>query len=132
MVLWNLPGPRSKAVLTTAGMPGDHEYMAKTVAVVISDDLDGSPDAQTVSFGLDGVTYEIDLGEKNRAKLAQTVLPYIKAGRRISRSRTGARQQNARRIDRGAVRAWAAENGLNVSERGRISAEVMEKYEAAH
>jgi Lsr2 len=108
--------------------------MTKTVAVVVSDDLDGSPDAETVSFGLDGVTYEIDLSEKNRAKLAQVVLPYIQAGRRTgrSRSRTGASRHSARRADRADLRAWASANGLKVSERGRISAELMEKYEAAH
>ena len=108
--------------------------MAKTVAVIVSDDLDGSPDARTVSFGLDGTPYEIDLSEKNRTKLAPTIAPYVKAGRRIARSRgrSSAARQSAGRIDRADIRIWAKENGLAVSERGRISAEVMEKYEAAH
>ena len=108
--------------------------MAKTVAVVISDDLDGSPDAGTVSFGLDGATYEIDLSEKNRAKLAKTIAPYIQAGRRMSRGRgrSSTGRQSTGRIDRAGVRAWAKENGIAVSERGRISSGVMQKYEAAH
>jgi Spy/CpxP family protein refolding chaperone len=108
--------------------------MAKMVAVVISDDLDGSPEATTVTFGLDGTSYEIDLSEKNRAKLTQVIAPYTRAGRRMSRGRgrSPASRPSAGRVDRADVRAWAKENGLAVSERGRISAEVMQRYEAAH
>src|ERR1700691_4151866 len=107
--------------------------MAKTVTIIMSDDLDGWPDAKTVSFGLDGMAYEIDLSEQNRAKLAQVIAPYAQAGRRVTRGRghRGAGPQ-ARRADLSDVRAWAKENGLHISERGRISAEVIEKYEAAH
>jgi hypothetical protein len=108
--------------------------MARSVAVVVTDDLDGSLDAETVTFGLDGVTYEIDLSANNRAKLDRDFAPYIEAGRRISRirSRGGQGRQAGPRVDRAAVRAWAKENGLHVSERGRISAELMSQYEAAH
>jgi hypothetical protein len=108
--------------------------MARTVSVVVTDDLDGSPDAKTMRFGFDGVSYEIDLGKKNRAKLDRGVAPYIEAGRRISRSSgmASAPRSPARRGELAAVRAWAKEQGLKVSERGRISAEVMQQYEAAH
>jgi Spy/CpxP family protein refolding chaperone len=107
--------------------------MARNVQVVVSDDLDGSDGAETVSFGFDGVSYEIDLTEKNRAKFEKAFQPYVQAGRRISRSRRpGSPRTTGPRIDRAAIRVWANENGLNVSERGRISAEVMQKYEAAH
>jgi hypothetical protein len=108
--------------------------MARTVSVIVTDDLDGSPDAQAVKFGFDGVSYEIDLGKKNRAKLDRAVAKYIEAGRRTSRSsgRVSAQRSPARRGDLAAVRAWAKEHGLNVSDRGRISAEVIRQYEAAH
>jgi len=108
--------------------------MARSVAVVVTDDLDGSTDAETVTFGLDGVTYEIDLSADNRARLERDVAPYIQAGRRISRSRNRSSQGRPAgpRIDRAAVRAWAKENGIQVSERGRISAQLMSEYEAAH
>jgi Spy/CpxP family protein refolding chaperone len=107
--------------------------MASIVSVVVSDDLDGSEGAQTVQFGIDGVAYEIDLAEKNRAKLDKAISPYLQAARRVNRraSRSGARF-SAVRSDRAAVRAWAKEQGLAVSERGRISADVMQRYEAAH
>ncbi len=107
--------------------------MARNVQVVVSDDLDGSDGAETVSFGFDGVSYEIDLSEKNRAKFEKAFEPYIQAGRKISRSRRpSAARATGPRIDRASIRIWANEQGLHVSERGRISAEVMQKYEAAH
>ena len=110
------------------------DVMARKVSVVTTDDLDGSPDAWTVSFGLDGVSYEIDLAPANRIRLADAVAPYIAAGRKVSRGRRGRAPRLAAggRVDRLAVRAWAREAGLAVSERGRISTEVMSQYEAAH
>ena len=109
------------------------DVMARKISVVTTDDLDGSPGAETVSFDLDGVSYEIDLAPANKTRLADAVAPYVAAGRQISRGhrRPGSRPR-ARRGDRAAVRAWAREAGLAVSERGRISADVMRQYDAAH
>src|SRR5579859_5969889 len=103
--------------------------MVRKVSVVITDDLDGSQGAETVAFGLDGARYEIDLGPTNRDKLARAFAPFITAGRQTSRGggRRGSRSATGPRIDRAAVRAWAREVGLTVSERGRISAEVMRR-----
>src|ERR1022692_4290969 len=58
--------------------------MAKTVSVVVTDDLDGSADAEALSFGFDGHNYEIDLGKKNRAKLEKSLQPFMEAGRRTA------------------------------------------------
>jgi hypothetical protein len=107
--------------------------MAKTVSVVITDDLDGSPAAETVIFSFGGQSYEIDLSAANLARLEGSLRPFMDGGRRTAQSRPArAARANGIRIDRAAVRAWAGEQGLQVSERGRISAEVMSKYEAAH
>ena len=107
--------------------------MAKTVNVVITDDLDGSPGAETVSFGIDGHSYEIDLGQKNLAKLQKSLQPFIDAGRRTAHRRAAKPARGAAPgADRAAVREWAASQGVKVSERGRLSAEVLTKYEAAH
>ena len=107
--------------------------MAKTVSVVVTDDLDGSPDAETVAFGIDGLSYEIDLGKKNRAKLEKSLQPFMDAGRKTAQRRAAKpARAGGSRTDRAAVRTWAAGQGLKVSERGRISAEVMSKYDAAH
>jgi len=108
--------------------------MASIVSVVVSDDIDGSPNAQTMTFGFDGVNYEIDLAENNRAKLVEDFAPYVGAARKASqrRPRTAGARRPGSQGDLAAVRAWAREQGLNVSERGRISAEIMQRYEAAH
>jgi hypothetical protein len=119
--------------LTAAHFDWTIDAMARSVSVIMTDDLDGSADAETVTFGFGGVTYEIDLGPKNRAKLEKALEPFIQAGRRIPRS--GRRRGDGRpaeSVDRAAVRAWAKSVGITVSERGRISAEIIRRYEAAH
>jgi Lsr2 len=108
--------------------------MSKNVSVIITDDLDGSEKAETVSFGFGGVSYEIDLAKKNRAKLERALAPFIEAGRRAPRggARRGAGRAGGSRADRSQVRAWAKAAGVKVSERGRISADIMRRYEAAN
>ena len=122
------------AALTTARLARTISVMAKSVSVIITDDLDGSENAETVSFGFDGVTYEIDLGKKNRARLERELAPFIEAGRRAAGAgrRRGAGRPAGAPADRSAVRAWARSAGLKVSERGRISADIMSQYDAAH
>jgi hypothetical protein len=103
------------------------------VSVVVTDDLDGSAGAETASFSFGGQGYEIDLGPANLARLQEILRPYIDAARRAARPGPArAPRAAAPGIDRAAVRAWAAGQGLQVSERGRISAEIMSKYQAAH
>lgn len=112
--------------------------MAKNVSVVVIDDLDGSPGAETASFSFGGQGYEIDLSPANLARLRESLQPYIDVARRAAppgparSGRATAAGATAAGIDRAAVRAWAAGQGLQVSARGRISAEVLSKYQAAH
>ena len=113
----------------------DDASMAKTV--VTTDDLDGSPNAETVTFSFDGRSFEIDLSKKSRSALEKALKPYIEAGRTVGSRTTragGSTRGRGRRsgtVDLAAVRAWAAENGVAVSDRGRISASVLEQYQAA-
>jgi Lsr2 len=87
--------------------------MAKTVSVVVTDDLDGTPEAETVAFTFNGQSYEIDLGEKNRAELEKFLQPFMDAGRRTAQRRTAkAARPAGPRIDRAVVRAWAISQGL--------------------
>ena len=113
----------------------DYASMAKTV--VTTDDIDGSPNAETVTFSFDGRSFEIDLSKKSRSALEKALKPYIDAARPVGTSR-GSRSGNSRSrsrrsssVDLAAVRAWAAETGIAVSDRGRISASVLEQYQAA-
>lgn len=112
--------------------------MAKKVTVTLVDDFDGETEAdETVEFGLDGVTYEIDLCAKNAEKLRNDLKKWVDAGRRVGGRRRG-RPAGATRargaIDReqsAAIREWARRNGHNVSTRGRIPAEIIDAFHAA-
>jgi len=109
---------------------GECEDMAKIVNTVITDDLDGSSAAQAVRFSFDGTAYEIDLGPANRERMKTSLQPFIDASRRVGR-KTASRTVSAR-LETAAIRAWAMDQGLKVAERGRISADVVSKYNAAH
>jgi ribosomal protein L28 len=110
--------------------------MAKTTVMSVTDDIDGSANAETLTFGYSGATYEIDLSKKNAAALDKLLKPYIDAARKVSgnNKRSAAKRTTRRsaKLDLGAVRAWATENGFTVAERGRISADVIDAYNAAH
>jgi hypothetical protein len=108
--------------------------MARKVQVLLEDDIDGTPGAETVLFSLDGKSYEIDLSEKNAEKLRESFARWIGAGRRVTAPAAAeARRRPARRSeDTGDIRRWASENGIPVSTRGRISADLRARYEAAH
>jgi hypothetical protein len=106
--------------------------------VIITDDLDGSPSATPVRFGFHDKQYEIDLSGKNEAQLAQLLARYIDHGREVTpppaavtARRRGAGKRPGRE-DLTAIREWAKQKGLKVSDRGRISADIIEQYDAAH
>jgi hypothetical protein len=114
--------------------------MVKSVEtiVTVTDDLDGSKADRTVSFGFDGVTYEIDLSKKNATALEKVLAPYVAAARKAAPTRgrrTGTRSNAGaagRRPDLAAVREWARANGYDVSDRGRVPGAVMQAYDGAH
>ncbi len=119
--------------------------MAQQVNVKFVDDLDGSDAASTVSFGLDGKTYEIDLSDDNAAKLRDSLARFVGAARRSGGSATagshrtpkmtttsGRRPQPLDREQTAAIRAWARQNGHQVSDRGRIAKTVTDAFRAAH
>ncbi|MDF3291489.1 MULTISPECIES: histone-like nucleoid-structuring protein Lsr2 [Streptomyces] len=104
--------------------------MAQRVVVSLSDDIDGGEAEETVAFGLDGKSYEIDLSAANADKLRDALMPYLQAGRRRSRSgKTYKRTSVA--PDPAAVRAWARSHGFDVPPRGRIPKKVYEAFDAA-
>jgi len=110
--------------------------MAQKVQVILVDDLDGGDAEESVSFSLDGVSYEIDLSSANAEALRDAIAPWVgharRVGGRASRGRPAARGRAAAKADLGEVRSWARENGYQVSDRGRVSAEVMSAYDVAH
>jgi nucleoid-associated protein Lsr2 len=108
--------------------------MAQKVNIVLVDDIDQSDADETVTFGLDGKEYAIDLNTKNARSLRDALAPFVAHGRSVS-GRSGRRSTSKAAASGTApseIRAWARENGFDVPERGRVSAEVREAYASAH
>jgi hypothetical protein len=104
---------------------------------MLVDDVDGSAADESVAFALDGVTYEIDLTTKRAAELRAAMAPWVgharrTGGRAVPASRSTGRRATVDRAQLVKIRDWARGAGYKVSERGRISAEVMDAFQKAH
>lgn len=116
--------------------------MAQKTQVTLVDDIDGSEATQTVSFALDGASYEIDLNDRNASELKDAFAPYVGSARKAGRGPaqpSGGAGRRPRRAAAGsdrektqAVREWARSNGFTVSDRGRLSGDVLAAYAAAN
>jgi hypothetical protein len=104
--------------------------MAKKITTSITDDLDGSDGAKTVSFSLDGVSYSIDLAAKNEEKLRKALQEFINHAARQRTTTKAAGKRTERGYDIAELRAWAAKKKIDLPQRGRIPAAVVEKYKA--
>jgi hypothetical protein len=110
--------------------------MAQKVNIILVDDIDGSEATETVTFGLDGTSYEIDLNDTNAAALREAISPYVGHARKVGRA-SGRRATKASSGSGGGtpakeIRDWARSNGYDVPDRGRIPADVREAFEAAN
>ena len=113
--------------------------MARKVKTTLVDDMTGEAADETVSFGLDGVEFEIDLSANNAGVLRDILADYADAGRKVgkrtamvngrSRPSVTARENRERTA---AIRAWAREAGHQVSDRGRISADIAKAFQEQH
>lgn len=112
--------------------------MAQKTIVHLVDDLDGGDADETVSFGLDGNSYEIDLSKANAGKIREALAPFVGAARKATSGgrpagRRGAGPSRRQSSDRtNDIRRWAREQGYQVSDRGRIARNIEEAYNAAH
>lgn len=115
--------------------------MAKQVITKITDDLDGGDAAETLTFALDGMGYEIDLNSKNASKLREFLSAYIEAGTRTGRVGSPAQLTRHRSVNgvnhpsftanrelNQAIREWATGNGYQLAERGRIPQHIVDAY----
>lgn len=107
--------------------------MAQKIQTLFIDDLDGGEAAGTVRFGLDGTEYEIDLSTAHSDELRNALAQYITHGRRTGG--TARRAPRSRRandaVDNAKVREWAKGQGIEIKDRGRVPASVVEQYKAA-
>ncbi|MEV3921791.1 histone-like nucleoid-structuring protein Lsr2 [Actinomadura coerulea] len=107
--------------------------MAQQVKVRLVDDISGGEAVETVSFSLDGRSYEIDLNKKNASKLRKVIEPYREHARKARRAAARSATRTAGSRERSAeIRRWARSAGIPVNDRGRIPADVLQKFEAAH
>jgi hypothetical protein len=105
--------------------------MVRREVVIVEDDLDGSSADETLRFGLDGADYEIDLSGKNARKFRKRLAPFVEHAHRVAAgqrrpARTAASRQRSRDI-----RAWAKRQGIELSDRGRMPASIVDQYEAS-
>lgn len=112
--------------------------MQKTVVTKI-DDLTGKEydEGETVTFTVQGKTFEIDLNKRNASEFHKKMARYMEKGRKVrAEGRThhaddGRKVRHAREYVH-TVRAWAKENGFEVSDRGRVPLSVYAAYEKAN
>jgi hypothetical protein len=109
--------------------------LARLIVTPLVDDLDSDGATETVAFAYRGVSYEIDLSVKRAAALDEALAPYLVKARRVRTKPVPPRRAGAKSsVPAGSreVRAWAKSHGIEVSDRGRISADVTRQYQAAH
>jgi hypothetical protein len=136
----NIAQLRQKAVYGLVEIPlfnlDERQQVARKVQTVESfaDDVDGSAAAETVAFGIDGVSYEIDLSRRNAKAIRSDFDKWVKSARKAPRTRA----RRAARVatpavsgDSAAIRSWAAKKGIAVNARGRIPAAIIEQYRAS-
>jgi hypothetical protein len=104
--------------------------MATKVLTTLQDDIDGSAAVETIRFAINGVEWEIYLSDRNANRLRNSLSDFIAHGRKVG----GKRERNAtssREFEPKDVRQWAEANGIEVNSRGRIPAEIVERYRSA-
>ena len=111
--------------------------MAQKTVITLTDDIDGSDAEETVTFGLDGAVYEIDLNNVHAEDLREVLAPFIsvarrQGGRSTARTAQAPKPRASSEVDPKAVRSWAEANGVSVNARGRLKSEVIEQYRAAN
>ena len=104
--------------------------MATKVLTTLQDDIDGSDATQTIRFALDGIEHEIDVSDRNANRLRNSLGEFIAHGRKVGGKRVRGNSSSSN-VDSKLIRKWAEANGIAVSSRGRIPAEVVEQYRAA-
>jgi hypothetical protein len=121
--------------------------VAQKTLVQLVDDIDGSEAEESVTFALDGTSYEIDLTNQHAAALRDALAPYVGAARKASGGASNGRRNSGGRRESGAnggsasssdrertatIRQWAREQGMDVNERGRVPNKIVQAYDAAH
>ena len=105
--------------------------MATRTTIALEDDIDGGPAAETLQFRLGTTEYQIDLNATNASRFRTQMAPFIDHARKAGRGQIRPARSASARHHSAGIRAWAKEQGIQVSDRGRIPASLIEQYEAA-
>jgi hypothetical protein len=104
-------------------------------SVVLTDDLNGLAADETVLFGLDGFNYSIDLSSDNAAEFRRVLTLYAEKGTKFGKSvrkpRAAGATNSADRVLVQKIRAWAQSQGIEVAARGRLSKDLVGRYNGA-
>lgn len=108
--------------------------VSQRISITLVDDLDGSEANETVTFGLDGTTYEIDLSTANAETMRKNFAMYVEMARKVGGKSRRRKATPAPKpaVSNREVRQWAREQGIEVSTRGVVPASLVAQYEAAH
>ena len=101
--------------------------MATKKIVILTDDMDGGDASRTVTFSFHGTNYEIDLNDTHVENLTAALEPFINAARKIGRGRN--QKGTSKTGDLAAVRSWARDQGMQISDRGRVSSKILTAYQ---
>jgi hypothetical protein len=105
--------------------------LVRRTQIVLEDDLNGGPAEETLTFGVEGTWYEIDLNSKNADTLRQVLSTYVSAGRRMGQVAGQERPRVRATSNTKVVRDWASAQGLPVPSRGRLPRAVIEAFDSA-
>jgi hypothetical protein len=109
--------------------------MAERIEHRLIDDLDGSeiPEGggERIDFTVRGVTYRIDLSSTNAEHFDKVLAPFVRVAARI-RTVPSHHATLPEGVRQSTVRTWARKHGYDVAARGRLRADVLEAFEAAH
>jgi len=107
--------------------------MAQRIQTILDDDIDGGPADSTIHFSYQGTQFEIDLSKRNEEKLIAALEPFTSRARKVGGGRRSSAKPHSGKNDKNqlqAIREWARANGHKVSDRGRVSQEVQDAYNA--
>jgi len=125
--------PGRSTIICRRGNTNGAIPVAQKIQTLFVDDIDGGEAEGTVRFGLDGADYEIGLSVAHSEDLHKALAPYIAHGRKAGGARRAVRSRsgNGGAVDTHKVREWARGQGIEIKDRGRVPADVVEKYRQA-
>ena len=108
--------------------------MARVTITQYICDITGQPVEEgehvAIEFTVNGTTYTLDTDKDGAAKFDKAMKPYTDAARVVKAPSRPRKSDSVKRTRK--IREWAVAQGIDVADRGRVPAKVVEQYEKAH